>query len=229
MRALSASASVTELAYDKVRLAILSGLLKPGSKLRIGDLCEGFALNLSAVREALQRLNSDGLVIAEPQRGFRVAPISKAELLDLTRVRIEIEMLCLRNAMENGDINWESQILSSAHALRATEVPEVLTDFEGFAAFGVRHEAFHEALCSGCDSPWLLRLRQKLYVQSERYRRMSNTARAPKRRLKDEHDDLAEAVLARDPYRTSKLIESHFNMTTQLLLQTIAPEDLETV
>ena len=98
------SQSLTQGTFEVLRADVLASRLRPGERLKINQLCDRLGVSLSAVREALSRLTAEGLVIAEPQRGFRVAPISVDELCDLTRVRIEIEAMCLRSAVRGGDI-----------------------------------------------------------------------------------------------------------------------------
>jgi len=125
------------------------------------------------VREALSRLTSEGLVVAEPQRGFRVAPISAAELRDLTGVRAHIEGLCLDRAIAVGDVGWGAQLVAAFHCLSRTPERESDDRERMSEAWSVAHAAYHKTLVSACDSPWLLRLRETLYAQSERYRRLS--------------------------------------------------------
>ena len=55
--------------------------------------------------------------MSEPRKGFRVAPITEAELKDITRVRATIESLCLENAIQNGDLKWETNIVSTQFEL----------------------------------------------------------------------------------------------------------------
>src|ERR1700722_6476034 len=100
--------SLTQEAYERLRADLLACRLQPGQRLRINELCKRLSVSLGAVGEALSRLTSEGLVSAEPQLGFTVAPISAIDLHDLTMVRIEIEGLCLRQSVANGDLSWES-------------------------------------------------------------------------------------------------------------------------
>jgi GntR family transcriptional regulator, carbon starvation induced regulator len=72
---------------------------------------------VSAVREALSRLAVEELVTATPQKGFSVSQVSLEEIRDLTKTRIAIESLCLIDALENGGIDWESQIIAAFHTL----------------------------------------------------------------------------------------------------------------
>src|SRR5690606_30358256 len=95
----------------------LDGSLPPGTKLNIGALEKRYEVSLGAIREALSRLSAEGMVIAESHRGYTVTPVSSAELLDLTRTRVDIEWLCLKNAMQHADVEWESRIVAAAHRM----------------------------------------------------------------------------------------------------------------
>src|SRR3954468_1853004 len=91
--------SLTEAVVEALRADILTCRLLPGAKLKIGDLCTRFGVSLGAVREALSHLAAEGLVVAETQRGFQVAPVSAEDLADLTATRIDIEGLALRRSI----------------------------------------------------------------------------------------------------------------------------------
>ena len=85
--------SLTSAVQERLRADILSTRLLPGQKLHIAGLAKQFSVSLAAVREALSRLVADGLVQASDQRGFRVSPVSPADLRDVTQTRIDIEGL----------------------------------------------------------------------------------------------------------------------------------------
>jgi DNA-binding GntR family transcriptional regulator len=158
------------------------------------------------------------LVTAEPQRGFRAAPISAEDLQDLTKVRIEIDSLCLRRAIERGDVDWEARLVAAFHRLsrmpeRAAGDPTRSSD-----DWAEAHAAFHNTLLDGCGSPWLLRLHQQLYDQSERYRRLSVSMAQRRRNIGDEHQKIMDAALARDADKAVKLLTAHLGATTTILL-----------
>lgn len=90
--------TLTTQVYGRLRGEIIGGQLKPNEKLRLAALRQRLGVGMSAIREALSRLAAEGLVIAEDQRGFRVSPVSREDLEDLTRVRIEIERHLARAA-----------------------------------------------------------------------------------------------------------------------------------
>ena len=159
------SGSLTAEAYSQLRAEILACRLVPGAKLIISDLCIIFGFSLGAIREALSRLTSEGLVEAEPRKGFRVAPITEAELKDITSVRATIESLCLESAIRNGDLKWESGIVSTQFELSRLQLQDAGDPARVSEIWAETHKRFHEALVAACDSPWLLRLREILFMQ----------------------------------------------------------------
>jgi DNA-binding GntR family transcriptional regulator len=220
-------ASLTQSAYERLRADLLACRLRPGERLRIGDLCTALGVSLSAVREALSRLTAEGLVVAEPQRGFRAAPISESDLHDLTAARIEIETLCLRRSLEAGDVDWEERLVAAHYRLsripeRDPGDPRRVSDMWAEA-----HGAYHAALVAGCDNAWLLRLRAILYAQSERYRRLSVPLARAERDLLGEHREIMETALAHKVDHACALLAAHLATTSAVLLraddQAVAP------
>ena len=210
--------NLTQGAYEQLRADLLACRILPGSRLKIQELCARLSVSLGAIREALSRLTSEGLVVAEPQRGFRAAPISQEDLQDLTRVRIEIEGLCLRRAIEVGDVDWESRLVAALHRLSRTPERAAADPARSSDEWAEAHAAFHVALADGCDSPWLLKLRSQLYDQSERYRRLSVPLTTEKRNIGAEHQGIVDAALARDADKAVALLSAHLGATTRILL-----------
>jgi DNA-binding GntR family transcriptional regulator len=192
--------------------------MSPGKKLKIADLCQSMNVSLSAVREALSRLTAEGLVTAEPQRGFRAAPVAEEDLKGLQSARVEIESLCLKSAIQLGGIAWETEIVAAQHRLRLTEA-RLADDPRGPMSreWSDAHANFHRALVSACDNPWLLRIRESLYAQSERYRWFA--LRSDKQRnVPAEHDSIVSAALSRNAGLASELMAEHIRMTTRVVL-----------
>lgn len=213
------SGSLTAEAYASIRAEILACRLAPGRKLVIADLCQEFEFSLGAVREALARLTSEGLVVSEPRKGFRVAPITEAELRDITRVRATIESLCLENAIRNGDLRWETAIVATQFELSKLSLQDPADPARVSESWAEAHKRFHEALVAACDSPWLLRLRELLFVQSERYRRVSVPLDRAKRDLVSEHRRIADATVSRDTEKATAAIRDHLEKTTRILIK----------
>src|ERR1700742_2548566 len=111
--------SLTSAVQERLRGDILSTRLLPGQKLHIAGLAKQFSVSLASVREALSRLVADGLVQASDQRGFRVSPVSPADLADVTQTRIDIEGLALRRSIERGDQAWLTSVEKAFTTLNA--------------------------------------------------------------------------------------------------------------
>jgi DNA-binding GntR family transcriptional regulator len=208
----------SEDVYHKVRIEILACRYPPGARLKIHELCQEHQVSNGAVREALSRLASEGLVLLEPQRGFRVMGLSREELVDLTEARIQMEGICLRLSMENRSVDWETGIVGAYY--RLSKIPErEPTDPSRLNDKWVgAHKAFHESLVAACPVNQLLRIRTQLYEMSERYRRMSVPLRHIARDVNKEHSDLKDAVLACDMATSETLMRRHLSLTTQILL-----------
>jgi DNA-binding GntR family transcriptional regulator len=211
--------NLTEQTYERLRADLLACRIFPGEKLNIDTLSKQLGVSLGAIRESLSRLVSEGLVTAERSKGFRATPISAVELVDLTNVRIEIESMCLRRSMANGNAGWESKLQAALKKLSRTP-PRVATDSQRLSdVYATAHTAYHEALVSACDSEWLLRLRRQLSTQSERYRRLAIPLSSRNRDLPGEHQAIMDAALARDETRAVALMAEHIQATTQMLLE----------
>lgn len=208
-----------ETACDLIRTEILDGRLPPGAKLNIKALEERFDLSLGAVREALSRLAAEGMVVAESHRGYHVTPVSKDELLDLTRARVEMECLCLGQAMQHGDVEWETRIVAAAHRMERLQSLAPDVEARSTAPWNEAHGEFHEALVSACPNQWLLRMRHMLYEQSERYRRLSVPLSSDERDVRHEHRQIMEAALRRDSAEAFQAIERHLLATAQIILR----------
>lgn len=215
---LDQSVTQADAAYTALHEAILTCRLVPGSKITISDTAANFGFSPGAVREALSRLAAEKLTVAEAQKGYSVAEVSSAELKDLTRTRVTIEQLCLRSAIEHGDVEWEAGIVSAYHRLHRIPLTASRRQGELNPLWSAAHTTFHAALASGCDSPWLLTLRAMLYAQSERYRYLSVALAHQDRDIDDEHKGIVDACLARNGKLAAELIGRHLTLTSEILL-----------
>ena len=213
----SSARTLARRAYQRIRADIVSGLLQPGSKLKLETLVQQYAIGMSPLREALARLVGDQLVKTEDQRGFWVAPLSLEELDDISRVRTLVETEALRLSIENGDEAWERGVRGAFEALSEVErdLPAIQQPIpqETLVLWEERNHAFHTALIAACRSPWLVRLQELLYHQAERYRRVSLSHSQGRRFVHDEHVAIFEAAVARNGLRACRLTEDHLMRT----------------
>lgn len=211
------------LAFDvrhRLREAILHGRLRPNERLRFAALRETYAASFSTLREALAHLVQEGLVVVEGQRGFRVAPVSRQDLEDLTDVRVLIEREIVRRSLARADAAYDAALQAAFQAMEQAAAAAGGKTF-GDPTWQERHVAFHTALCAACESQALLGIRALLRGRAERY---LGIARA--RRLSAEvpvlpHAPLLAAALSRDAERTSDMVEEHLRTTAAQVLNAV--------
>ena len=208
------SRTLIEHTYSALRDDILAGRLLPGSRLRIEHLRVQRQIGAGTVREALTRLVSDALVVAEGQRGFRVAPMAIDELLDITQLRVHVEIEALRLSIRHGDAAWREALTAAYDSLAAVTPirPERRRAWEDL------NLRFHETLLSGRRSAWTLRVLRLLSRQSERYRSYAMSLPDSRRDVEAEHADIYEQTLNGDEARAVQALEAHIWATPRLLM-----------
>lgn len=196
---------------DRLREAILTGALQPGSKINLDRTRELFEVSLSPLREALARLIADGLVAFEDNRGYRVTPVSLANLVEITQLRTEFECLALRNAIAAGNLSWEGDVIRALHRLNRTFRDAARP--ESFEQWEAAHSDFHLTLIAGCGMPQLLSFCRVLHNLNDRYRRIFLQTRPGDRNVGAEHSEIAEGAVARDVDFACGRLRDHIQRT----------------
>jgi len=209
--------TLIERTYGQLREDILSGALAPGEKLLVEHLKLRYAVGAGTVREAISRLVSEAMVVAEGQRGFTVTPISLEDLSDVTNVRVAVETDALRSSIRSGDDFWRNRLCIAYDQLSALEQP--LED-ENVRRWEQANAEFHEALLSACGSPWTLRVVRQLTQHAERYRRYAIGLHTG-RDVHAEHAQIFEAAIGGQDARAALALEAHIRATPELLMRTI--------
>ncbi|WHZ12042.1 MAG: Regulatory protein GntR, HTH:GntR, C-terminal [Burkholderiaceae bacterium] len=214
-----ASRTLIERAYTQLRDDIVEGRLAPGEQLRVEHLKLRYDVSAGTLREAITRLASDALVVTEGQRGFRVAPIAADDLMDLTRLRVHIEIDALRQSMREGGTAWREQLHAAYAELSKWEQPLRPDQARPWEKL---NSAFHEALLAGHASPWTVRLLRMLARQSERYRRYAINLPAGPRDVHAEHREIYESAIAGNELRASLALEAHIRITAELVARALS-------
>jgi GntR family transcriptional regulator, carbon starvation induced regulator len=215
-------ATAAETAYRKIRRDILSGAFAPQQRLRLELLRQRYGLSFSPLREALNRLQTERLVVASALRGFSVAPISIEEMWDVTETRILIESEALRRSIAKGDDDWEARVVAAFHALdlqaRRLKTGPAESNEENLSALETRHREFHHALIAGCNSARLIALADQLYVETQRYRLPALAGHMDSARdVAAEHKQIMEAALTRDGESALSLLADHYRRTADAI------------
>ena len=205
---------------DQVRRAdILGGRLHPGERLRFAQLFENYGASLGVVREAVSRLAAQGLVSAVAQQGARVVSISRDDLVQLTQARVCVETFAVQLAIAEGDLAWESELVAAHHSMERTPMLAPGEPAQLSEAWATAHAVFHEKLLAGTANRRLRDIAANLRDAAEIYRRWSvSEVRGPARDVAAEHRAILDATLRRDADLAASLLQRHFELTTQLLL-----------
>jgi GntR family carbon starvation induced transcriptional regulator len=207
---------------DAVRWDIISGVLKPGQRLRAADLIQKYGVSATPLREALQRLAAQNLIDWDPRLGAAVAEVSPLELRDIYWLRDILETLALTRSIERADPAWDAKITEAWERLRGTKRPTAGMDRSALAAWSLAHRQFHEALLGGCDSEWLMRFAGMLSDHSERYRVLS--ARIGTRDSREEHEEIYRAALDRQTVPAVDALKRHLASTVATIDQELTAQ-----
>lgn len=200
-----------QLAYQVVRRAILQGDLEPGTRLTQGQLADQLAISTTPVREALRRLAGEGLVRIDAHRGAIVRGLDKAELLEIYEVRLLLEPLAIRKAVER---------ISDATLAEAESLWERMNDHSDIGAWSDLNREFHAVFAQAADSPNLIRILRGLRDSAAPYVRYSIVLQPGFSVTANlEHRELLDACRARDAERAAKVEEKHLRATLVAVME----------
>ena len=200
---------------DSVRRDILAGRLEPGRRLTFPELCATYSVSVGVLREALVRLVDHGIVRAESNLGFSVMSLSEEDLRGLTAVRAQIEPRFVRAAVEVGSMQWEGEVLAAHHLMERTpmRVDHALND-----DWVTAHAEFHSVLVSGAGNRRMIEMTRRLREEADLYRRWYLGDAAIEQhgeRIADEHRELLDATLARDPALAETVLREQIERATE--------------
>ena len=193
--------------YQSIKRDIIFGDLAPASKLKLETLRKNYNASMSTLRETLNRLASEGFVDALDQRGFFVTPVSKEDLMEVANLRVLLECHALKLSIDNGDTDWEGNLVSAHHKLSSME-QKMLSGDDSQKEDWKRYDwEFHLALIEACGSRNLISLHSVLYDKYLRYQMLMLTHRGQE--AADEHKQMLEAALDRNVEKATKTLTVH--------------------
>ena len=197
--------TIGEQVYRRIRSDIIFGALPPGQKLRLEKVSESYGTSISTLRELLNRMCAEGLIVAEGQRGFEVAPVSIQNLRELAQLRILLEHHAMTESFRSGDMEWEGRVVSAHHKLAATE-RAILSEGDDPELRKRYDSEFHQALISSCGSRELMQTHavvfDKYFRYALQYRGSATVA---------QHRALLDCALKRDAEEAKKILTDHIN------------------
>jgi GntR family carbon starvation induced transcriptional regulator len=197
--------SAGDSGYQRIRSDIIFGVLTPSGRLKLDSMKEDYGVSVSTLREVLNRLASEGFVVAEGQRGFEVAPVSIQNLRELAQLRILLEHHAMTESFRAGDMEWEGRVVSAHHKLAVTE-RAILTEGDDPELRKRYDGEFHQALISSCGSRELMHTHSvvfdKYFRYALQYRGSATVA---------QHRALLDCALQRDVDGAKSILTDHIN------------------
>jgi GntR family transcriptional regulator, rspAB operon transcriptional repressor len=187
--------------YRRLREDVLSCVIMPGQSLHENDLAERFGVSKSPIRDALMRLEADGLVTVQSRKGYRVSPVSVADADDMYELRAKIEAAVM--GIVAGAASDEE--LASLDRFRS---PKAWDNNGGFIAY---NREFHRSVANLCRNKRLKAVALDLIEQFNRFTFVSLAVIGPghyDRPLSD-HVAIIDQLQAREPKKAARLVEQH--------------------
>jgi GntR family carbon starvation induced transcriptional regulator len=210
------SATRGDYALRRLKSDLKANRFKPGQRLRFDDMRSIYDVGIGPLREALSRLTEAGLVVQIGQKGFRVAPVSLEDLADVIETRRFLEVRALQDAIENGNDEWEGNLVAAFHRFSKLATNGAGRDIDR-AEWEKHHTVLHRALICGCQSRWLMHFWSTVFDQAERYRRMAFNAGFDFGYEVDEHRTIVDAVIRRDAEAACEMLHRHIGRSADKL------------
>ncbi|WP_432406131.1 GntR family transcriptional regulator [Wukongibacter sp. M2B1] len=197
--------SLTSMIFEKIREDIMMGKYVSGEKIVEAKLAEEFGVSRTPVREALKQLELDGLVDNIPNRGVMVKGISKQDIDDIFAIRIAIEGIAVKWAierMDDGDLEKLKEIF---------ELMEFYTFKKDLDKIAELNTKFHEFIYNATKSRYLEHVLKdfQFFMKTTRYKSLRSPGRLDS--ALNEHREVLEAFIQKDIDRAVKAILRHVN------------------
>jgi len=216
----NSSETLATIVYSRLRSDIIAGVIAPGHRIRIDPLCKRLGIGLSPVREGLNRLATEGLIMQSDRRGFTAAPLDLGDLDDLTQARSALNAVALRDSIAQGDEAWEEAIILAHHRLARLPV----TPRQADPQWETCHRIFHASLLAACRSSRIKRYCEQLFDATDRYRLASRRVDPGPRDTAGEHEAIMRAVVKRQADEAVSLLHDHVAHTAALVRRALADQ-----
>jgi len=202
-----------EVVFETIRNAIISGSLKPGERLMEVQMAERLGVSRTPIREAIRKLELEGLIIMLPRKGAYVADLSVKDLTEVLEIRAALEGMATGLAVtriNECEIEELELIALKFHkALENGDLEELL----------FQDSQFHETIFKASRNERLIQLNNNLREQVQRFREMYLKKINRSKKTSMEHFDIVEAISRRDISKAEKLARKHIETTENGILE----------
>ncbi len=212
-----------DVVFNTLRRAILTGQLKPGERLMEVHLANKLGVSRTPIREAIRKLELEGLVVMIPRKGAQVAKITEKSLQDVLEVRRSLDALIAELACERITNEQLKELEEAATAFEeATKDPASASDTTSIAKADVR---FHDIIVEATGNSRLKSLVNNLSEQMYRYRFVYLKDVSSHATLVKEHRIIFESISARDKETASNAAKMHIDNQQKAIIRHIRMEN----
>lgn len=192
-----------DIVFETLRTAILDGKLKPGERVMEVQLAEKLGVSRTPVREAIRKLELEGLLVMIPRKGAYVADVSIQDVLNVLEVRASLEGLAASLAADR--ISEEDIDLLRQNADEFEEMNR-LNDRDGMVQ---KDTEFHSVLLNASGNNKLLSIVEGLSDYVQRFRVIYFTEYSDAKNIMEEHRAILEAISERDGEKANQVAQDH--------------------
>ena len=204
-----------DVVFNTLRQAILRGELKPGERLMEIQLANKLGVSRTPIREAIRKLELEGLVLMIPRKGAEVAEITEKNLRDVLEVRCALEELAVQLACDRIDKQGIRDLQQAAKNF------ESVLDSADITKIAEADVAFHDIIYMATDNKRLIQLLNNLREQMYRYRIEYLKKKEYYPRLLAEHQDIIQAIANGERERATKITSQHIDNQVETVADTI--------
>ena len=207
-----------DVVFNTLRRAILKGELKPGERLMEIALADKLGVSRTPIREAIRKLELEGLVVMAPRKGAKVASITERDLNDVLEVRKGMEVLAISLACKRITGEELEKLESIERSFQSLIESGNLTEL---AEMDVK---FHDTIYQATNNQRLVQLLNNLREQMYRYRMEYLKDIAVRRTLAEEHKAICEALRGRDESKAQNYVSVHIDNQQKAIMPNLNQE-----
>ncbi len=202
-----------EMVYEELKMQILTGAIIPGTRMMEVDLAEEMGVSRTPIREAIRKLEKEGLVTIEPRRGAYASMISTQDMVEILEVRQDLEGLAAYFAASRMTDNEMYHLREVAEAYNEAVAAGNMQEM-------IHHDTvFHRIIVDSCNNKILVNMVEQLqelvlrfrYIYYDNFRRAEN--------MPEEHREILEAIASGDADRARAAADVHIDRLKQLVIE----------
>lgn len=201
-----------DLVYDELKMKIMMGVISPGTRMMEVELAEEMGVSRTPVREAIRKLEKEGMISIEPRRGAYASSLSNQDMVDILEVRQTMEGLAADLATVRFTEDQKKELLDVSEAFNQAVASG---DMEQMIALDT---LFHHLIVEGTGNKLLAVMVGQLQDMVLRFRYLYYDDFRRAEKMPEEHKEILDAIFEGDPIKAKDAADNHINGLKQMVL-----------